>query len=187
MSLPHFTNIQSHNKLWEPVYKNLFEVQIVLPKLVGDRHQNASEMLLENATSIRLPVYPTLGNVPQRYKYSTRMFTGFPDSTSITDLSVKFNMNQNDSNQMFTFRVIKDWYDLLWNNEDGSSHYKKNAVGEIILYQHDREGVIIRRVSYHNCQLTQFADGGDLVWNGGQDIMDVTATWVVDYWEDYYF
>jgi hypothetical protein len=88
---------------------------------------------------------------------------------------------------MFTFRIIKDWYDLLWNNEDGSSHYKRNAVGEIILYQHDREGEIIRRVTYHNCQITGFQDGGELVWGGGQDIQELNATWAVDWWEDYYF
>ena len=120
-------------------------------------------------------MYPTLGNVAQRYKYSTRLFVGFPETTSIPDLGLTFNINQNDNKQMFTFRIIKDWYDLLWNNEDGSSNYKRNVVGEIILYQHDREGEIIRRVTFHNCQITSFQDGGDLVWAGGQDIMELSG------------
>ena len=187
MALPHFTNIQSHHNNWEPAFKNLFEVEIVLPDLIRDRHPNAPELLLENATKARLPVYPTLTNKEQRYKYSTRLFVGFPDSTSITDLGLTFNINQNENKQLFTFRIIKDWYDLVWNNEDGSSHYKKNVIGDIILYQHDREGEIIRRITYHNCQITQFAVGEDLVWAGGADIQELTATWLVDWWEDYYF
>jgi hypothetical protein len=187
MPLPHFVNIPSHNNKWEPVFKNLFEVEIILPELIGSRHPNASELLLHNATKTRLPVYPTQGNQTQRYKYSTRLFVGFPDSTSITDLGITFNVNQDDNKQLFTFRIIKDWYDLVWNNEDGSSHYKKNVVGDIILYQHDREGEIIRRITYHNCQITGFQVGEELVWGGGAEIQELTATWLVDWWEDYYF
>ena len=186
MPLPHFVNISSHNENWEPVYKNLFEVEMFLPDLIRDRHPNAPELLLENAKSANLPTYPTLPTIEQRYKYSTRRFVGFPDSTS-TEVTITFNVNQNDNKQMFTFRIIKDWYDLVWNNEDGSSHYKKNAIGEIVLYQHDREGEIIRRVTYHNCQITNFDIGNDLVWGGGAEIHELSASWSCDYWEDYYF
>ena len=187
MPLPHFTNIASHHEDWEPVFKNLFEVEIFLPDIIRDRHPNAPELLLENTKSAKLPTYPALGNAVQRYKYSTRLFVGFPDSTSITDLGLTFNINQNENKQLFTFRIIKDWYDLVWNNEDGSSHYKKNVIGDIILYQHDREGEIIRRITYHNCQITQFSVSEELVWAGGADIQELTATWLVDWWEDYYF
>ena len=114
-------------------------------------------------------------------------FVGFPDSTSIPSLEFGFNINQNDNKQMFTFRMIKDWYDLAWNNEDGSSNYKKNLVGEIILYQHDREGEIIRRVTYHNAQLINFSVVEDLAWGGGAELQELTAGWVIDWWEDYYF
>lgn len=187
MPLPHFTNIESHNQNWDPVYKNLFEVEIFLPDAIRDRHPNATDLLLENAKSISLPTYPELATETQRYKYSTRMFIGLPDSTSISSLSVGFNINQNDAKQMFTFRMIKDWYDLAWNNEDGSTNYKRNIVGEIILYQHDREGEIIRRVTYHNCQLISFSVGEDLEWGGGANIQELTANWTVDWWEDFYF
>jgi hypothetical protein len=187
MPLPHFTQIQSHNKLWEPVYKNLFEVEIFLPDAIRDKHPNATLLLLENTKSAKLPTYPTLSTVDQRYKYSTRLFVGFPDTTSISSLEFTFNINQNDAKQMFTFRMIKDVFDLAYNNEDGSTNYKKNIASEIILYQHDREGEIIRRITYHNAQLVSFSVGEDLTWGGGADIQELTAAWAVDYWEDYYF
>lgn len=186
MALPHFTNIQSHNQNWEPVYKNLFEVEIFLPSFLTDKHPGGKDLLLENATNISLPIYPTLGVVDQRFKYSTRLFVGLPPETSIKDLGLTFNINQDDSNQMFTFRMIKDWYDLAWNNEDGSSNYKKNMLGEIILYQHDREGLIIRRISYHNCQIFKFSVDEALDWTA-TDIQKLTASWTVDWWEDFYF
>ena len=161
-------------------------LNIFLPQIIADKHPLGKDLLLENTTSVSLPIYPTLGIKDQRFKYSTRLFVGLPDTTSINDLGLTFNINQNDSNQMFTFRMIKDWYDLAWNNEDGSSNYKKNMLGEIILYQHDREGLIIRRISYHNCQIFKFAADEGLDWSTN-DIAKLTASWAVDYWEDYYF
>ena len=187
MPLPHFTQISSHNQNWEPSYKNLFEVEIFLPDVLGERHPNATNLLLENAISTSMPTYPTLATIPQKYKYSTRLFVGFPDTTSRTDLGISFNINQNEAKQLFTFRMIKDWYDLAWNNEDGSSNYKKNMLGEIIVYHHDREGEIIRRVTYHNCQITNWSGVEDLQWSDTSAIHELAGTWAVDWWEYYYF
>ena len=187
MPLPHFTQISSHNENWEPSYKNLFEVEIFLPDAIRDRHPNGTNLLLENAISTSMPTYPTLATIPQKYKYSTRLFLGFPDTTSRTDLGISFNVNQNDAKQLFTFRMVKDWYDLAWNNEDGSSNYKRNMLGEIIVYHHDREGEIIRRVTYHNCQITNWAGMEDLQWSDTSAIHELAGTWAVDWWEDYYF
>ena len=187
MPLPHFTQIQSHNQNWEPTYKNLFEVEIFLPDVIKDRNTNAKQLLLENAISTTMPTYPALTTIPQKYKYSTRLFTGFPDTTSRPDLGISFNINQNNDKQIFAFRMIKDWYDLAWNNEDGSSNYKKNMLGEIIVYHHDREGEIIRRVTYHNCQIVSWSGLEDLSWADTSAIHELAGVWAVDWWEDFYY
>jgi hypothetical protein len=134
-----------------------------------------------------MPKYPTLQTKEQRYKYSTRLFTGFPDSTSLTDLSFTLNINQNDQKQLFAFRIMKDWYDLAWNNEDGSSNYKSKQVGDIIVYQHDREGEIIRRATYHNCQILAISGVEELQWGGGAELHELETTFACDYWSDFYF
>lgn len=187
MPLPHFTQISSHNENWEPSFQNLFEVEIFLPDAIRDRHPNATTLLLENAKSTSMPTYPSLPTITQKYKYSTRLFVGFPDSTSRSDFGISFNVNQNDAKQLFTFRMMKDWYDLVWNNEDGSSNYKNNVLGEIIVYHHDREGEIIRRLTYHNCQILSFTGLEELNWDSTSDIHSLDATWGVDWWEDFYF
>lgn len=186
MALPHFTNIRSHDQLWEPVYKNLFEVEFTLPTVLQDIHTSTS-VLMENCKTANLPTYPALGVINQLYKYSTRLFVGFPSSTSIDSLSFAFNINVKDGKQMTTFRMMKDWYDLAWNNEDGSSNYKKTMVGSIVVYQHDREGEITRRVTYHNAQILSFTAGEDLTWGAGGEGAELTTAFAVDYWEDYYF
>lgn len=189
MALPHFTNIASHYQLNEILHKNLYEVVINLPPAVASLHPTASNtVLLENTLSIKLPTYKVLATIPQRFKFSTRMYVNMPADTSIIDLAITFNMNQNAKTySVDTFRIIKDWYDLAWNNEDGSTHYKRNMIADIVCHHHDKEGHVIRRVTWHNCQILSFAGYEDLAWETGDIVGPLTATFCADYWEDFYY
>lgn len=187
MALPHFTNIASHYEKWEPVYKNLFEVTILLPTALQQIHPQAKVLLLENATSASLPDYPDLVTVEQRFKYSTRLFLAAPGSTSIESTEITFNLNQNDTLQVFNWRIMKDWYDLSWNNETGELNYKKDMVGDIIINVHDRNGFVIRRVTYHNAMCKKIGGWQDLAWDDSTAIQTLTANFAIDYWEDLYY
>ena len=186
MPLAHFTNIESHYSKWEPIYQNLFEIDIILPDVLRPIHPDATSLLLQNATKVTLPAYKDLEVVKQFFKYSSRICLKTPSDTSLENINITFNVNQNDGKQMFTFRMIKDWYDLSWNNEDGSLHYKKNCVGEMVLYQHDKEGQVIRRITYHNVLCKMFSLGDAVDWSQN-DVFTCEATFAADYWEDYYF
>ena len=185
MPLAHFTNIETANKNWEPVFKNLFEVTVVLPPILQSLHPTAPNLLLTNTVSASFPKYPDLAVKEQRFKYSTRQFVLMPETTS-TDLELKLNMNQNDNFQVFTWRILKDWYDLAWNNEDGSLHYKKHLVGDVIVHNHDKEGHVIRRVVYNNAQLIKIGGWEDMAW-GSNEIQELSASFKADYWQDYYY
>lgn len=187
MPLPHFSNVASHNQIWEPVYKNLYEVVIILPQAIQALHgNNYQTILLENTTTVKFPTYPDITTVNQRFKYSTRLFMTFPESTSITDLNITFNMNVKEDYQVMTFRMMKDWYDLVWNNEDGSVHYKKNIISDIIVHAHDKEGHVLRRVTYHNAQIANFTGWEELDWNS-TELQSLSTKFVADYWEDMYY
>jgi hypothetical protein len=189
MPLPHFTNIQTGTKLEEVVYKNLFEVQILLPDVLQAIYpvETANVLLLQNTVSFTLPTYPTIATIQQRFKYSTRLYMGLPESTSQTDVKLDFNMNVNDKKQIETWNVMKTWYDLVWNNENGTVNYKKNMVGTLIGYLHDKEGEILRRITYHNCQIKSIAGwDGDINWESTENAK-LSATWASDYFEDYYY
>ena len=188
MSLPHFTNITTAQRKWEPIHKNLYEVDIVLPALVTNTLGSTYQaILLENTTSIAFPTYPELPSIEQRFKYSTRLFVGMPEGTSNKSMSIKFNINQDENKQMVTFRAMKQWYDLAWNNEDGSLHYKTNMTGTIIIYQHDKQGNVIRRVTNNNCQIFGFSGVEELIWSENAALMELEAKFMVDYWQDYYY
>ena len=187
MPLAHFTTVDSHREKWEPIHPNLYEVTIILPQILQSIHPNATHLLLENTASVTLPPYPALVTKDQRFKYSTRLFVMMPDTTSVTDLGIKFNLNQNNDYQIFCFKMLKDWYDLAWNNETGTLHYKKNLVGDIIIHHHDKEGKVIRRLTYHNAMMLKFSGMEGLDWSQGTDIMSLDTTFAADYWEDFYY
>ena len=188
MPLAHFTNIATATDLHEPVYKNLFEVRITLPTALQTVHPNATKLLLENATKVSLPLYPDLAVQMQRFKYSTRLFPTTPEETSIKTTEIQFNLNQDkNSNSVFVFRMLKDWYDLNWNNETGQLSYKRNLKSDMVSIDvHDREGRVIRRVNWINAWIIHFSGWEDHDWTTG-DIQTLTAKFAVDYWNDLYY
>jgi hypothetical protein len=175
----------------------LFEVRVTLPPILQALHPGLDVIQIENTTSISLPSYPKLETAEQRFKYSTRLFPKTPTSTSLTEQAIKFNINQVNTSpavgggppigQVPVWRLVKDWYDLSWNNETGQLSYKRTVKSDAVTIDvHDREGLVIRRVIWHNCFITGFAGWEDLDWTSN-DIFELTGNFAVDWWEDYYY
>lgn len=191
--LPHFTQVQSHGtthpnttEIYEPVYPSLFECTFVLPAIVQNQGRDPL-LMLENATSISgLTVHKDLGSKMQRFKYSTRMFLTMPADTSLDGVTINFNVNVGNEGDVFNYNALRSWYDLAWNSQNGTLHYKRDMVGTIIVNHHDRKGFVIRRITLHNVQIKNISGYLDEVnWNNNADIIEnVTANFIVDYWTD---
>lgn len=201
MGLGHFTNVQTATNMWEPVFKSLFEIQIDLPPLVANTlGAGIRGILLENATSVPLPSYPKIEVKPQRFKYSTRIYPTLPGQTHLTEQTIKFNLNESvgvRQNQLSgsyvagkvpVWRAVKDWYDLIWNNETGQLNYKGNLVGTVTIDQHDKEGLVVRRIIWHNAFITGMAGwDAEISWENVTEIHDLSASFALDFWEDFYY
>ena len=193
MALPHFTQISNVGSPGGPgtlpqevVYLNLFEVTVILPVILQAQGRDAL-LLLENIT--KAPSFTTLTdfsieNKQQRFKYSTREFLTTPTKTSGT-LSIPFQVNVNQQGSMETWNTFKAWFDLLFNSQNGSLHYKSDMIGTIIVNQHDKKGVVLRRVTFQNCQIQKLA-GYDMDWSTAEILDKVEATFVYDYFIDEY-
>jgi len=184
MALPHFSTVLSHNSNWEPIYKALFEITFDLPAILG-RTTDEVKLLLENARSISLPVTPDIETKTQNFKFSTRAYVTLPTSTHVPDLTVKFNLNENDQNAIFVWNLMKAWYDLAWNSQTGETHTKKEMVGAIIVNMHNKKGQVIRRVTYRNVQIIGIT-GMEVDWDAPTDILETEAKFVSDVYEDLY-
>ena len=169
----------------EVVYVNLFEITFVLPVILQAQKRDAL-LLLENATKISLANLTEFDAQAkeQRFKYSTRVFQTTPTKTHGT-LSIPFQVNVNNNGSMEVWNTLKAWYDLLFNSQNGSLHYKSDMIGTIIVNQHDKKGVVLRRVTFQNCQMSKLA-GYDLDWASNDIIPSVAADFVYDYFIDEY-
>jgi len=184
MPLPHFTQLQSTNVNFEPVYPSLFEITFVLPSLLQDEGRDPLVML-ENATNVDLPLTPDINATQQRFKFSTRRYLTLPEDTHM-DFQIKFNMNVNEDGAVFVWNTLKSWYDKAWNSQNGSTMYKRDLVGTVVVNQHDKKGFVIRRVTYHNSQLMGIG-GTTLDWTQNTSIIEpVEVKFTSDYWTDEY-
>lgn len=190
MPLPHFANTIQTGAPGGPgtlpdevVYLNLFEITFILP--VSLQANRNAILLLQNATKIDLNLTEFgVTPKPQRFKYSTRMFMTPPDKTDIA-FSIPFQVNVNNSGSMETWSTLKAWYDLVFNSQNGSTFYKSDIIGTIIVNQHDKKGVVLRRVTFQNVQITKIS-GFSLDWSSNNIQENVTADFVADYFIDEY-
>lgn len=192
MPLPHFTQLTMTGspggpgtKPQEVVYTNLFEITFILPTILQAQGRDPF-LLLQQATKVDLTGLTdfNITSKEQRFKYSTRQFLTTPNKTS-GSIDIPFNVNVNDQGAMETWNTMKAWYDLVWNSQNGSLHYKSDIIGTIIVNQHDKKGVVLRRVTFQNCQL-QKLDGYSLDWKNQGIIEDLKGTFIWDYFVDEY-
>ena len=184
MPLPHFTQLQSTNVNFEPIYPSLYEINFILPNLLQAEGRDPF-IMLENATKVTMPLTPTIDTVEQRFKFSTRKYMALPQSTH-AEFEITWNINANEDGAMFIWNTLKSWYDKVWNSQNGATFYKRDIVGTIIVNQHDKQGFILRRVTYHNCQIKDIGQM-DLDWSQNTSIFEnISTNWVADYWTDEY-
>jgi hypothetical protein len=194
MPLPHFQNVKGSGFPGTPgslpsevVYLNLFEITFILPTILVEQGRDPI-LLLQNATKVNLGganlTAFDVGQATQRFKYSTREFLTTPTKTS-GEISIPFQVNVNQAGSMETWTTLKAWYDLVFNSQNGYTHYKADIIGTIIVNQHDKKGVVIRRVTFNSVQLKSLT-GWDLDWASNSIVQEVTGAFIYDYFIDEY-
>lgn len=195
MPLPHFTQLFMTGSPGGPgtqpqevAYVNLFEITFLLPVILQAQGRDPV-LLLQQAKKAPLEATKLTSRhddspARQYFKYSTRVFLTTPKETS-GGISIPFNVNVNEQLNMEVFTTLKAWYDLAWNSQNGSLHYKADLIGTIIVNQHDKKGFVLRRVTYQNCQMQKLSYK-DFDWKTPGMIEDIEATFRYDYFIDEY-
>jgi len=112
MPLPHYSQDQTSRKgrNFEPVQQSLFEVTILPPAGVA-----GSNLLLQQVNSISgITINKEIGTQEQKFKFVTRSFASQPDTTAL-DVAVNFSLNLNEANEAYTYKTLKEWYNLIYN------------------------------------------------------------------------
>jgi len=132
--LPHWKNSRAAQELWEPIYLNIFTVQLSLPVGVGSSEENTN-LLLENVTNITGLVSHSFPTSPaaQQYKWATRRFAGAkPDQTTM-DVGLSFEVNTDRTPSAYVLKTLRKWCDLVYDPLTGRTGIKADYVAPWML------------------------------------------------------
>lgn len=146
MGLSHYRASKVSTSMYEPIYKNLFTVQIEPPEGMGLTSQSEEvKVILEGLTKVSgLETSKSSGAVKeQTYKFATRSFAGAKPQTTI-EITTSWELNlqyENGYPQNYTWKFLRAWNDLIWDPLSGRMGLKKDYVApSMTITIHDRAG-----------------------------------------------
>lgn len=185
--LPHYTSARAAINNFEPVYLNQWEVIINPPNgIVAASTMFQGEMILtQQVKSISgLAVDITaVDPVQQNYKFATRRYAGGEPTTSDMAINMEFEVNLNDQNSMTTYKILRQWSDLIYNPLTGAMGLKTDYVGSMVISIFNKRGDVFRRIRIPSCFLSEPINSMDLDYET-PSIYSIRASWICDYWED---
>jgi len=123
--LSHFRNSRASQSLYEPLYQNLFTIQIALPAGVGSTEENTN-LTLENVTKIsglQPHTFPT-SPVVQYYKWAARRYAGAKPEKTTMDITIDFEVNMDRTPSAYVLKTLRKWCDLTYDPLTGRQGLK---------------------------------------------------------------
>lgn len=189
MALKHYSHYQNSDaarQMWEVVSPALFEVYLTFPEILKGKIGN-SDLMFQHVRSISGldGLTPTIGNVVQKYKYAERHYAAAgPDKTSL-ELTITYTLNINDAHENYIYNMLRKWYDLVYNPQNGQTLVKKDYAGGSIMniIEYDRNGAIWRKVTCLNFFPSTPPTGlNEDNYDSTGDAKTVSITFIVDDW-----
>ena len=129
--LSHFRNTRASQELFEPVYNNLFTVQIQLPEGVGSTSESTNLLLegIRNVGGLQSHSFPT-NLAEQKYKWASRRFAGAKPEKTTMDVTMDFEVNVNKTPSAYTVKTLRKWCDLVYDPLTGRTGLKADYVAD---------------------------------------------------------
>jgi hypothetical protein len=184
--LPHYTSSKASINKFEPVFLNQFEVTISPPTAVVPPQGNpgSGNILLEQVTKVSgLQVDQNAGETTQQFKFAKRYYAGAAPQKTGLDVDIEFEVNLDDNNSMYVFKVLRQWSDLIYNPLTGAMGLKTNYTGNILINVFNKSGDVFRKINLKDCfPMSPITEMGLNYTQTG--IYKLNVTWAVDYFED---
>jgi hypothetical protein len=198
MGLSHFTTSRVSMENWEPVYLNLFTVEISLPDklttaIAGSAgvSDNDVKLLLEGVKNVKgLDTNKMPGVVTQTYKYADRSFAGSGTDNTFIDVTMDIQVNLRRSSagmpDMYAVKILRAWNDLVWDPLTGRQGLKVDYVApQVTITMHDKANQPFWQWTLYNVFPTTGITTPDLDYSKKNDIYLISGYKLrCDYWEE---
>lgn len=142
--LSHFRNSRISMNNWEPIYLNLWTVEIQLPASIG-ADAETTNLLLEGVQKVGgLNTSKAIGAMSQKYKSSDRSFAGSGPENTYLDVTLDFDVNIMRSSDGTTptltqVKTLRKWTDLIYDPLTGRMGLKQDYVApQVNITLHDK-------------------------------------------------
>jgi len=184
--LSHFRNSRASQELFEPVYQNLFTVQIALPPKMGVTDEAANLMLegITNIAGLQSHSFPT-SQASQKFKWAERRFAGSKPEKTTMDVSFDFEVNVDKTPSAYIIKTLRKWCDLVYDPLTGRTGLKADYVAPYVLITlYDRAARPFWQWKMHHVfPMTGIAEV-PLDYNS-EDVFKVTGfTLAADFWDE---
>jgi hypothetical protein len=183
----HYRNSKAGSNMYEVVSPALFEVFLKFPNILSGDGSIDTELLLEHVRSISGldGLTPTVGNVVQKFKFAERHYAAAgPDKTSL-ELTITYTLNLNNSHENYVYNMLRKWYNLVYNPQNGQLLTKKDYAGGSVMtiFEHDRNGAIWRKITCLDIFPSTPPTGlNEDNYDSVGDAKTVSITFIVDDW-----
>jgi len=184
--LPHIKNVAAGMNKWDPVQQSIFLVGFsVPPSMQGEYNQDELNILSQQVVSIS--GLDNLNNSLKMYqqKYlgvDRAFFNPVIDNTGI-EYTILFNLNIRNRNDVYVFRLFKEWINLIYTLSTGVVSLIQQAYGKMIILEANRDGTVWRQVVLKNVVVTDIKGMESLDYTS-QDVRSLQVTFHADYWDE---
>ena len=192
MGLPHFRTSRISMEMHEPVYLNLFTVEIQLPSKMTTSESDKN-LLLEGIKKVSgLETNKLPDAVAQHYKFAQRSFAGSGPNggnTSI-DVALDFEVNVRGSADgepdMYTVKILRAWDDLIYDPLTGRQGLKVDYVApQVVVTMHDKANQPFWQWTLYNVFPTKQIPAPALEYTNTNTLYTVSGyTLRCDYWDE---
>lgn len=188
LGLSHFRNSRVSTSLWEPIYQNLFAVQLTPPTALQDTSEERVNIILEGVQSVgTINASKASSAVEQRYKFATRSFANATPENTTIDLQIQFALNlsyDNGTPENYTYKFLRQWVDLVYDPLTGMQGIKKDYVApSISVTIFDRSGSPFWQFVFYYCWPTTGAPQPTLSYTS-TTLMEGSMTFRCDWWDE---
>lgn len=191
MGLPHFKTSRAAMELYEPIYLNLFTVDIVFPAALGLTldEQNLTIEEITKVGGLDTNKTPDAG-ANQAYKFATRRFADAGPQSTTLDVTFDFEVNLQNCEvgapNMYAIKNLRKWTDLIYDPLTARMGLKSQYVADYaVITLHDKALNPFWQWTLYNVWPKSSITVPELDYSNKSNVYKISGfTLACDYWDE---